>query len=226
MSGRLLFLLLLTPLRQEPKKSDEPAERAKRAAIVDRIMIEPIRPVIVRPFPFAIPAPPIAKPQGGMRRMTLELREVDPPREGEEQVQAGMMARGINLQELALSRDNFDRWTFEDGLGVEARRERLKGLLNGKIKAAQEGRSLEADSARKLRIAGLGDIKRFLDRIEAARAEFEAIRQDFNAGGDFLRQLEPLANEYQAGPFGPDSVFEKALHKIDAGRKSAEAGTK
>jgi hypothetical protein len=228
MSSRLLLLLLLTPLPQEPKKSDEAPERAKRAAtVVERLKAEPARLNVVRAAaPVAIPAPQIRVVQGGMRQMTLELKEVDPPKEGEEEVQVGMMARGINIQQLALSRDNFDRWAFDDGLSVEARRNRLKGLLENHLKDAQESRSLEADYAQKLRIAGLGDIKRFLDRIEAARAEFEATRQDFNAGQTFLVQLEPLASEYRTGPFGPDSLFEKALRKIDAERKSAKAETK
>jgi hypothetical protein len=227
MSGRFFLLLLLTPLRQEPKTSDEPVERAKRGAVIlDMLKAEPIRPQLARPAPVAKAVLQIRQNQGAMRRMNLELKEVDPPKEGEEEVQAGMMGRGINLQELAVSRDNFDSWLFNDVLSLEARRDRLKGLLEQKIKEAQESRSFEADSVRKLGIAGLGDIKRFLDRTEAARAEFDTTRQDFNAGWNFLTQLEPLASAYREGPFGPNSVFAKALHKIDADRKPADPGTK
>ena len=52
------------------------------------------------------------------------------------------------------------------------------------------------------------------------------MRKDYNAGRLALNQLEPLSSEYQAGPFGPDSFFEKTLRKMEMDARGPGRGEK
>ena len=54
------------------------------------------------------------------------------------------------------------------------------------------------------------------ERVERQRAGFEAVRGDPDAGRDFLERLHPLAVECKQGPFDADSLFAKALRRIEA----------
>ena len=215
----ILLLVVVTP--QQAQKADAELDRAKRAAIVDRIMAEPAPPRLKRPAPVEVPveqpAPPppvLMRVQQNRKRMTLEPKEIAPAEDGEEG-QPAPQAMPINIREMALAQDNFDRWVFGEVAGEEKWRAHLDLLLSVKIGHAVHQRRIDPAQLRKLRLAGSGDIKRFFDRVEESRREFEVARKDFNAGRMALNQLEPLSAEFQEGPFGGDSFFEKALRKIE-----------
>ncbi len=221
MAGILLLLVLLSP-EQEPKKQEQAPEPAKKR-VVERIVVQP------RPLgPLAPPASAPAMIPGGLqnqKRITLELRQVDPP-DGDVGAQVAQLARPINLKELAISSDNFDRWVFDDTRSDEGRKNHLGHLLTEKLHEVRSQGELEPEQLRKLRLAGDGDIKRYFDRVEASRGEFEAVRQDYTAGRLALVQLESLATDYQNGPFGRDSFFSKTLRKIRGDEKAAASGRK
>ena len=231
-----LLLLLVTP--QDTPKADTAADRARRAAIVDRIMAEPPPPRAARAAPVEDPPPPPAPPavvvrqavvmgrQGqAQKQITLEMKETAQVEDGEE-VQPALRAMPLNFREMALSKENFDRWVFDETNTEKARRDHLHSLLSGKIVLLEIRRGLNPEQSEKLRLAGSGDIKRFFDRVEESRREFEAVRKDFNAGRLALNRLEPLASEYQVGPFGPDSFLEKTLRKIETDARGPGRGEK
>jgi hypothetical protein len=225
----ILLLLLVVPL-QDAQKSDTEADRAKRAAIVDRIMGERPRPQLqLQPMqlvPAPMPAPVVRRivqfPAG--RRITLEAKAVEEAEvaDKDDNQDANIVRMApINISDFALASDNFDRWVFDDELTEGERKKRLNSLLVNKIEAARKAEEFVAGQFRKLELAGAGDIKRFLDRVDTARTDFEAIRQDFNVGRAALGNYDSLTAEYQAGPFGPGSLFEKALHKIKTDKDPA-----
>ena len=121
----------------------------------------------------------------------------------------------FDLNDAVLERENFDRWIFGDGMDEERRRIKLQSILTEKIDRATKDHDLNPAEFRKLRLAGSGDMKRFFDRVEECRPEFEVARKNFNAGRMVLRELEPLSTEFQNGPFGDDSFFAKTLKKIE-----------
>jgi hypothetical protein len=235
-----MILLLLLPGQQKPKP-DTPEDRAKRAAIVDRIMAEPRHPIRIG-TPAAEEEPPARAPQAdevarkraaqveaaarvrpmqihvadGKRQMILTIEQpvLDEP-DGEIDQPEPIMRLGFNLNNSALDRDNFDRWVFGDGVDEEGRRIRLQSRLSEKIDRVMKDQKINLAQLQKLRLAGSGDIKRYLDRVEERRPEFEAVRKNFNTGWQMLRQLEPLTKEFQEGPFGNDSFFAKTLKKIE-----------
>ena len=177
-----------------------------------------------------VPPPPPPPPQprvfvgglhGKQRVLTLEqpaaaAAEADddfggPPEERPPQ----QPAMPLNLQNAVLGRENFDRWVFSDGAFEGGHRQYLDGLVRQKVESFSRTQALTAAQESKLRLAGRGDIKRFLDRVEARRREFETARMQFNNGFAFLNALEPLRQEFEDGPFGEGSLFAKTLRKIE-----------
>jgi hypothetical protein len=220
-----LMLLLVTP--QDTPKADAAADRARRAAIVDRIMAEPppLRTVKVAPVqaPSQPAEPPIAATiyERGMR-LTLESKE-DSQAEGGEEEQPARPAVPLNIRELALARSNFDRWVFGDGISEEIAREYLRSVLSRKIDSLEKAGVIDLEQSKKLRLAGGGDIKHFFDRVKEGRSEFEAARKDFTAGRFVLLKLEPFKSEYQLSLClsGQDSFLEKTLRRMGIDAEAA-----
>ena len=226
-----LALLLIAP--QDAPKADDPAARARRAAAVDRIMAEPPEPRPARPARVEIIKRREAffdlRGEMTAKQVTYELKKPEatptPLDEDEDEddralqlrAQGIVRRRGLELKEWALAPDNFDRWVFGEGVDAEGGKIALGSLLTEKIFVTQKGRKLAPEQLRKLRMAGSGDIKRFLERVERRRAGFEAVRGDPDVGRDFLERLHPLAVECKQGPLDADSLFAKALRRIEAG---------
>jgi hypothetical protein len=243
---RLSILLLLLTVAQDPKKSDAPADRTKKAAVVEVDIVERPRAAMV-PAPAPVPGDPVERARQAAqaqvrivqarearlvqlqlqnaRRLTLEMKATGDPdaADADDAPQPFLRAGPLNIMDMALASDNFDRWIFDDTRSDEGRRGFMGGLLSDKIHAVQKEHELGPDQLRKLRLAGTGDIKRFLDRVEAARLQFEAVRQDYNAGREALGRLESFATEYTSGPFGPGSLFEKTLSKISVENEARRA---
>ena len=122
---------------------------------------------------------------------------------------------------VAVERENFDRWLFNDsGQGKAARLRHLERILQAKLDVAVRSHHLTAPQRLKLRVAGRGDIKRFFDQVENRRNDFEIQRRRFNSGIAALCRLQPLSQLYREGPFGDGSLFAKMLHKINDDRKA------
>jgi hypothetical protein len=246
------MLLLLIVTGQDKPKPDTPEDRARRAAIVDGVMAQPM---ILRP---RIEAPAAADDlaeearrqavedaararaqalaqarirvldrQGQTTRMlSIEVAAPAAP-DGEIDAPEPIMPARFNLNDAVLERENFDRWIFGEGIDEQGRRTKLQSILREKIDRVMKDRDIHGAQLQKLRLAGSGDIKRFFDRVEERRPEFEVARKNFNAGRMVLRELEPLSMEFQNGPFGDDSFFAKTLKKIDDDSKGRrEQGSK
>ena len=123
-----------------------------------------------------------------------------------------------------LARENFDRWVFGDGFDEQGRLLRLQTLLAEKIDLVMKDHDINPTRLRRLRLAGSGDIKRFFDRVEDRRQEFELARKKYQTGRLVLQQLEPLSLEFEVGPFGQDSLFRKMLNKIESEAQAKKAG--
>ena len=245
-----LILLLIVTVQDKPKP-DTPEDRARRAAIVNRIFNAPIPPRPKDDPPVAEEAPRAPAEQQGLaqararalarrqaaaeaavNRQQVQIRvmgrqgvahqsitieqpapqeqdgEVDPPEPA--------MPMGFDLNEFVLERNNFDRWIFGDGFDEDGRRIRLQTVLSERIDRVMKDHDINKAQLQKLRLAGSGDIKRYLDRVQARRPEFEEARKNFNTGLALLQELEPLSTEFQEGPFGNDSFFAKTLKKIES----------
>jgi hypothetical protein len=127
----------------------------------------------------------------------------------------------LNLQEMELEPENYDRFLFADALTEEDRRSQLDGLLTSRVEVAIRTHRLADAERAKLLLAGKGDIKRFFDRVEAGRRDFDVARKSFNPGYQALLGLGPLTQLYREGPFYDGSLYEKTLQTILKGKKVA-----
>jgi hypothetical protein len=130
------------------------------------------------------------------------------------------VARGMNLKNAVVTRENFDRWVF--GVTSEkARLHKLDRILFWTVENVAWQNTMTEQERAKLTLAGKGDIKRLLDRIEAERQDFEEARMNLTTGRQALQRLKPLSVEVEKGPFGDDSLFAKVARKIESDRKKA-----
>ncbi len=189
----------------EAARKQSEADAARKARLIEAI----------RQIPAADDAPrrrEVAQPPQG-----FAIRYEDPEeRDDRDDPPGGPPSR-------VLAKDNLDRWIFGETDDESIRHERLETMLVQKIeRAARFNRLTPAQQAR-LRIAGNGDLKRFFDRVEEKRAEFENVRRDRRSGVRLLTELYPEQSDYRQGPFGRGSLYDKMLNKIlaeDPGRQT------
>jgi hypothetical protein len=200
-------LTLLLVAADDAKRSEIDQDRARRAAIVDRIMGDPSPPEFRRNQTFTTELVAVNEAE----------RKAAERNDGDEQKNDRLIRKPPVEEALmvVLERQNFDRWVFGNMNNDKSRRAWLEYKLRLKAEQAEGVTALSRPQVEKLVLAGRGDIKRFLDRVEEMRPEFDAVRADMAAGRSFLLDdLRPLGVDFQNGPFGNDSLFAKTLKKI------------
>ncbi len=113
-----------------------------------------------------------------------------------------------------VDRDTFDLNVFGSHADVEPSKARLKVTLANRIGEIDWDTPLTPTEKQKLLLAGHGDIKRLLDKIEAQRIRFEGLRTDLDQCQELLVEVLPLKMSIVPGPFGDGSLFAKTLKRI------------
>src|SRR5207248_5630599 len=90
-------------------------------------------------------------------------------------------------------------------------RNRLDSLLTLHVDDLERTCGLTPVQKKKLLLAGRGDIKRFFDRVEELRKKFDKVKNDQNAFAQIWQEIQPLQATFNAGLFGEESIFAKAL---------------
>ncbi len=114
---------------------------------------------------------------------------------------------------VVVAPETFNLFVFGSLEDPPPARRRLETLLTQRVDAAVRMSRISEVQKRKLLLAGRGDIKRLLDRVEDERKTFESLRTDPTRCEEFLlglRSLTPLIRR----PFGPESLFGKTLKKL------------
>ena len=203
-SFALIVILGLLGTSDEPPAREQPAPQAQ----------PPAAPVVVREIRLGqLDAQAInITVLVGDRTIHLEDRPADP---GEEPDQPRRALR-LNVSNMILASWNFDEVVFPNAWLPRVRQPHLHYLLDYRIGKVEEKRKLTETERQQLRLAGTGDIQRFMDRVAAARRDFEVARFDYKAGVAELKNLDPLADEFRTGPFSAGSMYAKTLSKIEA----------
>jgi len=115
-----------------------------------------------------------------------------------------------------VTQETFDFNVFGTTGDVESARAYMEKLLTGNINVIDRTNRLTPVQRKKLLLAGRGDIKRLMDRIEDERKMFELLRTDLPRCEEFLLRLQPLRMAIRRGQFGPESLFGKTLKKLRA----------
>lgn len=111
-----------------------------------------------------------------------------------------------------IAESNFDQWIFgaqtsDHGL------KRIELLLTLKVDSIDHVCGLTEDQMAKFQLAGQGDIKRFYDDVDAARAKFMKVRRNQNAFNNIWQEIQPLQARVNTGLFGQASFFQKVLKR-------------
>jgi len=128
--------------------------------------------------------------------------------DGEPPPQAEQAVHGRMVEE-----ESFDQMVFQGSPDAATGRARIVAHLKLKLEEVNRVCTLNPDQTTKLSLAGQGDIKRFLDQVEALRVKFLEIRNDQNRMNQFWQQVAPLQQKQTAGLFGESSIFAKTLSK-------------
>jgi hypothetical protein len=90
-------------------------------------------------------------------------------------------------------------------------RTKLDSLLTLQVEEIERNCEVSAAQKKKLLLAGRGDIKRFFDRVEEVRQQFDKIKNNQNQFPMIWQEMQPLQSTFNAGLFGEESIFAKAL---------------
>lgn len=113
--------------------------------------------------------------------------------------------------QFTITEDTVNQWLFGNTAGPQAARARLESLLTATVIELDRACALTEAQRTKLRLAGRGDLTRLFDRVEDAKQQFTLIENDRNRLRAVVLQFSPLRDTLSGDPFGPGSVFEKAL---------------
>ncbi len=107
----------------------------------------------------------------------------------------------------------FDQWIFGNiGMANAAiARNKLDSFLTLNVEDLERTCGLTPVQKKKLTLAGRGDIKRFFDRVDDLRKKFDKVKNNQNQFQLIWQDIQPLQAAFQAGVFGEDSIFAKAL---------------
>ncbi|QEH32593.1 hypothetical protein OJF2_10720 [Aquisphaera giovannonii] len=110
--------------------------------------------------------------------------------------------------------DTFDQWVFgESGLGRNGHNKLDTRLLLQVDDVARVCRLSDLQK-KKLFLAGKGDIKRFFERVDAKKKDFDKVKNDQNKVMQMYQDLQAFQAVYNSGTFGDDSLYAKTLKKL------------
>jgi hypothetical protein len=196
-----LMLIPLLVIAEGPTNDDAIEERARRAAVVDRVMGEPVVLAYRRDRKLTVEGM-VEDFEGNLLTVDGEPRLIDVVRNND-------FIRHLH-------RDNLDRWVYGNLQTEGSRRTYLENRLRSRIHQVSTNLALSPLDVQKLSLAGRGDIKHLFDRVEVMRGRFDDVRADLFEGRGFLNvDLAPVCHEFEWGPYGEGSLFAKVLRKIE-----------
>ena len=124
-----------------------------------------------------------------------------------------LLVSSLSAQQRGIDLAQFDSWIFRTTRTESAAREVLRSEIELQISRIERTVELKEFQKERIRLAGKGDIKRFFDRVEKARAVFRALGTDFNQNNinEAYQLTVPLQQELSNGLFKEDSLLKKVL---------------
>jgi hypothetical protein len=112
---------------------------------------------------------------------------------------------------VQFSADQIDQWVFSRWGGAAATKTRLNANLELRIDDIDRACAVTDIQKKKLRLAGMGDIKRYYDRVEDLKRKYAANAGSPQAHNNIWQEMQPLQLELNAGLFGDESIFVKTV---------------
>jgi hypothetical protein len=106
---------------------------------------------------------------------------------------------------------------------TETLQEVLEFRLERRLEETEREYHLSPDQKNKLALAGRGDIKRFVDRVNEVRNQFLLVQSDRIEISTLLRNSKSFQKEIATGVFGDNSLFAKTFAKVISRQQVADA---
>jgi hypothetical protein len=119
----------------------------------------------------------------------------------------------MNPHMVMYSDENFDQWVFGGGKNAATVRASIDSLLAMQVDELDRACGLTEAQKKKLRLAGLGDAKRFFDAYDEHKRKFQTVKNDPNRINEVLQEIQPLQASMNSGLFGEGSIFSKTVGK-------------
>jgi hypothetical protein len=113
-------------------------------------------------------------------------------------------------------------WVFGDGSDADAARKQLDTLLPQKIAIVDRVCGLTDTQKQTLQLAGRGDNKRLLDRVEEMGMQLQLVKNDENKVQALFQNAKTLKHHVGPGLFH-DTLFVKSLEKTLAAEQPGPA---
>ncbi|WP_165219865.1 hypothetical protein [Aquisphaera insulae] len=172
------------------------------------------RPAAVLPFVVALlAAGPVGRADAQLVRRVVPAQPAAEPA-SDDLVEEAAPADVVMQGRVMFNDETFDQWVFgESGAGRNGHN-KLDTKLVLHVDDVARVCNLSEVQKKKLILAGKGDIKRFFDRVDAKRKDFDKVKHDQNKVMQMYQELQPLQVTYHSGVFTEDSLYTKTRRKI------------
>jgi len=114
---------------------------------------------------------------------------------------------------FVMSDQQLEAWVFGGRNNRAQGLDRFNAMLNVRIDAINHTCVLSEAQKQRLQLAGRGDIKRFRDHLSELKKKFNGAKLDQNEIQNVFQEIQPLQLEWQAGIFGPSSLFSRVISR-------------
>jgi hypothetical protein len=110
---------------------------------------------------------------------------------------------------------DIDNWVFgvdrsEEGLGET----NLLSQLQRRVDVLARTSSLSKSQLNQLSLAGQGDIRRFMDRLDALKARLQSVARGPDTWQQIQLECRPLQDDFRRGVFASPSLFAKTMTRL------------
>jgi len=157
--------------------------------------------------------------------MVLAVLVIAPLVRGQEDIgdpDDGDVAMAVPLR-LRLDEQGFLQSLLGGPKSIDTLREILEFRLQRQLETTDRECHLTPEQNQKLTLAGQGDIKRFVNRVNEARRTFLAVEGERDARVFLMRESKRFQSALAMGVFGEGSLFAKTFAKVISRQQLADA---
>ncbi len=116
---------------------------------------------------------------------------------------------------------NIDNWVYGNRRNRGGGQQPLDLLLKMKTEEIARAVDLSETQKGKLLLAGQGDVRRFIDRVDEIKLKYQSNEMFQNDWNRIFQEIRPLQIALGRGLFGGDSLFAKTLTKMLTAEQAA-----
>jgi hypothetical protein len=112
---------------------------------------------------------------------------------------------------VQINAEQVDQWIFSRWGGAAQAKSRLEANLALRIDDIDRACAVTELQKKKLKLAGMGDIKRYYDRVEDLKRRYTSGAGSPQVNNNIWQEMQPLQLELTGGLFGEASLFVKTI---------------